>query len=422
MTSTQTEVSDANVESTNNEFELPKNVPLEHVVNFDMFKAPLKGITVHDHWLSNLRGPGKEMVWSPHNGGHWVATSGKLVNEILTDYKRFSSRQVVPMEGGHHDFLPTHLDPPEHRIYRMTLNDTLAPKKIKGMEGDIRGLVVGLIESFRTDGKCCFTTDFAEKFPIRVFLDMMDLPMEHFDFLMESAEMLFRPQGPDDFSDAYDRLWGFVEPIVEQRKGKESTKTDIATVICNSEVEGRSLTDREAVELVTQVLAAGMDSVVNFISYVMLCLAQNPERRRELVNDPGLIPAAAEELLRRFPLVSLCRVATQDMEFGGVQLKEGEKVLAPTMMYGLDERENECPFRVDFHRSVSMHSTFGAGAHKCPGQHLARTEVAILLQEWLKRIPDFEVANEVEYTSGILGTIPKMDLKWDPASTNEIPA
>jgi cytochrome P450 len=103
------------------------------------------------------------------------------------------------------------------------------------------------------------------------------------------------------------------------------------------------------------------------------------------------------------------------MEFAGVSLKQGDMISTPTPLAGIDERANECPMKVDFHRGNGQHATFGNGPHVCPGANLARNEVRITLEEWLKRIPEFQVApgQSVQFTGGIAGTVDALPLVWD---------
>jgi cytochrome P450 len=165
----------------------------------------------------------------------------------------------------------------------------------------------------------------------------------------------------------------------------------------------------------------GMDTVVNFLSYVFEFLATHPNERRYLVENPDRIPMAVEEFLRRFGLVQLVRLVRKDLHFQGVCLKAGDLILLPTGAFGLDDRLYEEPLRVDFGRKRLGYATFGNGPHRCPGENLARTEVSIALTEWLSRIPDFEIDPEraVVKDGGIVACIKHLPIRWtvaDPIS------
>ena len=125
------------------------------------------------------------------------------------------------------------------------------------------------------------------------------------------------------------------------------------------------------------------------------------------------------ELIRRFPVVSLAREVRHDMEYDGVQLKKGDMVAVPTPLAGTDARLNPQPLKVDFHRPSADHVTFGNGPHLCPGAHLARTEVRITIEEWLARIPEFEVAPnaEIHFRGGLVGVVDALPLVWDAVTT-----
>jgi cytochrome P450 len=102
------------------------------------------------------------------------------------------------------------------------------------------------------------------------------------------------------------------------------------------------------------------------------------------------------------------------MPFEGVRLKKGDMVVCPTILHGLDDNANAEPFKVDFGRKRGRHSTFGSGSHTCPGAHLAGVELRIMLQEWLARIPEFQVAPDckISITGGIVGSVNRFSLCW----------
>jgi len=125
------------------------------------------------------------------------------------------------------------------------------------------------------------------------------------------------------------------------------------------------------------------------------------------------------ELLRRFPIVADAREVRRDQDFEGVHLKEGDMVLAPTILHGIDDAEYEKPLEVRIGRRTPNHTSFGKGVHICPGQHLARLEMRVFVEEWLRMIPDFslEPGTQLRYSSGINLTVKPYTVVWDVAST-----
>jgi cytochrome P450 len=205
----------------------------------------------------------------------------------------------------------------------------------------------------------------------------------------------------------------YLEPIIRERRGKSGS--DMLSHLINGQVDGRPLTDEETANLCVQVLVAGLDTVVNAMSFIMLFLARSPESRRALTADFGRLSSSLQELLRRFSMVTVAREITRDLEFEGAHLKRGEMMVVPTLLHGLDARENPDPMSVNFKRASVNHSIFGGGIHTCAGAHVARTEIRIMLEEWLTRIPEFSVAkdSEIKYVGGIVASVKPFALVWD---------
>jgi cytochrome P450 len=377
----------------------------------------------YDIWKT-LQEPGvPDLIWTPRNEGHWIATRGNTVSEVLKDYSRFSSRVFfIPKSMGEEwDGLPSQLNPPEHTPYRQILNRYMGRDKIMAMEGDIRALAIELIEAFVNDGHCEVKAQLANIFPIKMFLALTKLPYEDADKLIRYVAMMMKPEGdtPEEMAESLVRgktaLYDYIAPFLAERTANPGD--DIISGIAHSTVNGRPLTLDEQNRLVTIVLLGGLDTVLNFIPVCLGHLAQHPDVVDEIRENVDRLPFLTEELFRRFPLVNEARIVANDIIYDGVQLKAGDMVLAPTTLHGIDERENECPMKLDFSRKKRSHSTFGAGVHICAGMHLARLEAIILLEEWLKRIPRFRMKPGFEFKtfSGIIGSAGPLELEWDVA-------
>ena len=397
----------------------PDNVPPDRVVDFDIFHPMSDGQDPHTAWKALQDSTDRSLVWTPHNGGHWIVLRGKIVETVLSDYERFSSFTVlVPKEtaGVAYRFYPLSLDPPRHGPYRQLLNENLMPRSVNPLEGRIRDLTVELIETFRERGHCDFIREFSEVLPLRVFMELVDLPLDDLPRLKYLADQFTRPDGSIELHEVTRLFQEYLAPVIKARRGKGGS--DMLSKIINGAIDGRDVTDEEASNLAIQVCVGGLDTVLNFMGFVMVFLAGNPEFRHQLRADRSLIPDAVMELLRRFPIVCDAREVRLDQEFEGVSLKQGDMVLAPTVLHGLDSSENDNPLEVRIKRKRPRHSSFGKGAHVCPGQYLARLEMRILLEEWLERIPDFSLkeGTVVTYSGGIDLTVRPYVLVWDPTS------
>jgi cytochrome P450 len=119
--------------------------------------------------------------------------------------------------------------------------------------------------------------------------------------------------------------------------------------------------------------------------------------------------------MRRFPISTLVRVVTRDHQYKGIQFREGDLVLMQTSAHSVDDRLFDQPLAVDFERKVVFHGTFGSGAHRCIGSMLARIEVRVFLEEWLKRIPDFRLkpGQTLRVEPGMVLAMPRLDIEWN---------
>ena len=398
----------------------PPNVPEDRVYEIDMYQ--LDGIDegYHEAW-KRIQQPGvPELIWTPFTGGHWIATNGETVREVYSDPSRFSSEVIfLPKEAGEkYDMVPTRMDPPEHTPYRKALDKGLSLAQIRNVEDKVREVASDLIDSFANAGHCEFSADYARIFPVRVFMALADLPMDEAETLGRYAKMMTRPEGssPDEMAanlEAGNRgLIEYVDPIIRERRG--GSGSDLITIMVNSEADGQPITHEKALGLIALLLLAGLDTVVNFLGFMMLDLARKPSLVAELRSDKIKLMRSAEEMFRRFPVVSEARMVAKDQAYKGVELKRGDMILLPTALHGLDERENPDPWTINPERRGMSHTTFGGGPHRCAGMHLARMEVIVTLEEWFKRIPEFSLAAGAQpiFHSGIVAAVDNIPLVW----------
>ncbi|MNF22400.1 Camphor 5-monooxygenase [compost metagenome] len=391
---------------------VPEHVPENRVVDFDFMHPPGAQADVHLAWKALHDGP--DIVWSPHNGGHWIATRADDIEAIQKDHQHFSHARVNIPRGDDIHLVPLELDPPEHTAYRALITPSFLPQAIAAMEGDIRALTIELIEGFADKGECEFISEFAKMLPIVIFLRLVDLPQEDRLQLLEMTELAVRGD-VEERQRSREMLAAYVGKWIEART--RNPGKDLISLIVNAKVDGEPISAERMFGLLIVVIFGGLDTVAAMMSFVCRFLAEHPAERRRLAQEPELILTAVDELIRRHGVTNTARVVVEDMEFKGVLLKRGDQIQIPNALFGLDERRFDNPMEIDFERRPVVHAAFGNGPHRCPGSFLARTEIKIFLQEWLKRIPDFEIkaGDQPRCASGMVNGVLHLPLQWKVA-------
>ncbi|MCW2622556.1 MAG: putative cytochrome [Frankiales bacterium] len=358
-------------------------------------------------------------LWTDEGPGYWVFTDREVILDGLQQHELFSSAVIVPTEPDPpYKWIPIMLDPPEHTLWRRLLGRYFSPKRVLDMEADQRGFANSLIDAFEQRGECEFIADFAQVFPTTIFLQIMGMPREQLDEFMEWEHAMLHTTQEDD-PDGSRRLDGMVKVqtyfaglIAQRRAAHDPEAQDIVSHALTWEVNGAPVTDADMLSCLLLLFMAGLDTVAAQLSYIFRHLAAHPEDRRRIVADPTLIPHAVEELLRAFPIVQTARKATRDADFHGCPIKTGDMAVFPLSMAGRDDQAFPEAKRVDFDREDVRHLSFGAGPHRCLGSHLARQELVVVLEEWHKRIPDYEIVGEPrEHAGGVFG-LDTMALRW----------
>jgi cytochrome P450 len=396
---------------------LPSHVPPERVRDLNLFDLPGAREDVHLAW-KRVQDDAPDVFYTPHYGGYWVINRAELLNQVWPDHERFSSAKAIgiPDIKEMPPQIPIEIDPPEHRYFRQPINVAVSPRAIQSLTAEARALTVELIEGLLPHGECEFVADVSQHLPITIFLRLVDLPLSDRPWLLERAEIMVRSPDMPARLQAYQDIVGYLDGWVRRRA--QQPGSDLISQILQIKVGDRPITHEEAVSESALLLFGGLDTVAGSMSFFARFLALNPEHRRQLVDDPALIPQAIEELLRRLSLPTVGRKLTQDVTLDGVTLKAGDRVMMSTCLHGLDERAWPDPLKVDFTRKVQDHMAFGRGAHKCPGANLARAELRVFLEEWLKRIPDFALKPDDPPLcgSGPVSGVLRLPLVWPSRS------
>jgi cytochrome P450 len=397
---------------------VPDHVPADRIYEYDIYtnRAPNGDFAL---FLTNLQKEGvPDVFWTPKNGGHWMVTRGPDIDLVINDAARFSSQNLRIPKYTNPDppLKPIQVDPPAHTKYRALLMGALSPKAVNSLSVGARELAIQLIDEMFDDGECDFVASFAQQMPIAIFMAMVDLPLSDRQELLRICDAVVRPATAQERVQGFTDLQGYIRGKVEERRAQPGT--DLISHLTQAKVEGESMDDASLVGMLVLVLLAGLDTVASMLTNFAKFLAENPDHRRQLIENPGLVTNAVEELLRRFAIVNLGREVAVDTEVSGVLMKAGEMVSCPTPLSNLNGEKYDNPLTVDFNRKIPAHATFGGGTHRCMGAMLARTELKIFIEEWLKRIPDFQVKPGVaiEASTDVTSVIPSLPLQWNPTA------
>jgi cytochrome P450 len=399
---------------------VPPHVPKDRVCPYD-FRHDADFKTRPWQYMYELDSR-PDIFWSPDLGGYWVVTREPLIEEVFARGDLFSVKSVaIPKQPNAPVLIPNNLEPPEHGKYRRILTHGMfSPRALGAMAEECRALVRDLIDGFRKSGEAEFVAAFASAVPIDMFLRMMGVDRSRRGEFLPFVTKVFRGQTAEEIGQGFAEAGAFLQGwLDEQLKDPQmaATRGHMLGAMLQGEVDGRALTRDEMLSISMMLFLGGLDTVASQATHVFHHLATHPADRDALVADPALIPQAVEEMLRRFGISHIGRVVAKDIEFHGVAMKAGDSIVAATPIAGVDRRAYPDPLSVDFGRfpNKPQHIAFGAGAHICPGAHLARVELKIMLEEALPALPGLRLkpGAEITYLPGATLIIKELPLVWD---------
>jgi len=348
----------------------------------------------------------------------WYVLSHEEGHRVVSEPETFSSRHVAPHTHVEpHRWIPLELDPPEHTEYRHLLNQKFSPAAVAAMESHVRGLARSLVDELAPRGACDFMADFARRFPTTIFMEIFGLPVEEADKFLGWIDQLMHTQHADDPDGAVRgaaamTIYGYLGELIDDRRS--APRDDLVSYLGAANVHGEPISADNLREMCFLLYMAGLDTVAGMLGYVFLHLAQNREHRALVGADERAIPPFVEECLRAYGIVTTQRVAIRDTVVGGCPVKKDDRVL---VAWGATERdpvafEDADRFVID--RETNRHLNFGAGPHRCLGSHLARLELRVAVEEWLRRVPDFRLAAGAELSQHIGGVagLDNLPLVW----------
>ena len=348
--------------------------------------------------------------------GSWLAfLRAKTAKAILTDTDTFRTFHPDHSESGYFDeeLLPASKDPPEHKHYRRLVQTAFSPRVTKSLEPRMRQFATALIDKVEPFGSCEFIEAFAAPYPGLVFLELMQFPLEDLETLAAWDARFWTP--PDSDADGRIRksgLEGLRQYVRTQLHAKRRRPDDsLLSQLAAASVEGRALTDDEIVSFGTLACIGGIHTTKAVLGRMLLHLAMRTDQRQRLCVEPLARSRFVDEALRVYAIGESFRFATCDVVVDGCALKRGDRISVHWPAVNRDPHEFNDPTEIQLDAVPRPHLAFGYGAHFCVGMHLARHDMLIALEEWLRRIPQFELA----------GVEPILERVWGGAGLLTLP-
>ncbi len=353
--------------------------------------------------LARLRAEDPVHACSP---GFWVVSRYEDIRDLSRDPAHFCSGRGAlvndPIRSSGTPMLSRsilHMDPPEHAVFRKLVNRRFTPRALSGLEESIRKTASRLLDAVDARGEIDFVAELAAPFPLTVIAELLGIDeADQEDFRRWSDAAIESPDlPPEDTRAALGELSGFiVEHVVAKR---ERPGPDLVSLLVGSEIEGQALSKDEVFMFLLTLLVAGNETTRTLLSGSAIVLAEHPDQRTLLAEDPALLPGAVEECLRWVtPVHAFCRTATEDAVIAGTPVRAGDYLCMLYASANRDERvfgPDAAMFDVR-RQTVPVHLAFGFGEHVCLGASLARIEARIFFEELLVRFHEYEVAGRVE--------------------------
>lgn len=392
---------------------VPAHIPPHLVFDFDIYADPRVGEDVQASYAAAIDAA-PDVFWTPRNGGHWMVRRLEAISEVVKDPEHFSAREMqIPRVPNPPMFIPLSLDPPDNQLYRTVLMPRFSAKAVRELEPRVRDWAVRIVEEVAGQGQCDFIVDVASRFPVSVFMELMGLPLARLREFRELADQFFNAHDPAGIEAASAKILGLLGELIALRRAEPAD--DLVTELVTVAPDGRKLSDDEILAMCFVLFLGGMDTVTNVTGFAFRELARDSGLQARLAAEPADIPKFVDEALRCFGVINTPRLVVKDCERFGAPFRAGDMVLCLLSVAGRDDRGNADPARFDIDRERPTHLTFSTGPHLCIGHILARAEIRVLTEEWLKRVPHFEtVAGERHgFRIGTVTAIQSLPIRWE---------
>jgi cytochrome P450 len=338
--------------------------------------------------------------------GCYLPTTYEAVKQISYDTEHFSSRRVVVRNIRPEPPAPSPpitSDPPEHKPAKQLLLPPFTPDAMKKLEPKVRAICNELIDAFIGQKGCDVAAHYTKHIPVRTIAHMLGIPERDGELFVKWIHEILEVGISNDevLMRAVREMAGYFAGQIEQRK-KHPTDDLISTLMNARDKNGEPLSDAHVQGSLRLLLIAGIDTTWSAIGSSLWHLAKTPADRERLLAEPELLPIAIEEFLRAYSPVTMAREVVKETSVCGCPIKPGNMVLLSFPAANRDPAMFPDADKVIIDRKENRHAAFGLGIHRCIGSNLARMEMLVAIEEWLKRIPDFRLdpAGEITWSEG----------------------
>lgn len=343
-----------------------------------------------------LRSSGLEMAFTERYGRAWMPLTHDAVQQIAQDTEHFSSRRVSVSQPGSpiRSAPPITSDPPDHKGHRRLLLPPFNPRNSAAIEEPLRKYCRELISALDGRDYADAAEEYAQNIPVHVIAEMIGVPESDADIFRSWIHRNFQ-EAPKDIKvrlAVMQEMWDYWEKLLDERRA--DPKEDLASLVANSQIDGEPIALDLQVGYLNLMILAGIDTTWSAIGSGLFHFASHKADRDALAGVPFDDPRwlmASEEVLRFYSPVTMAREVIGDTVVGGCPIHKGDQMLVtfPAANRDPEKFDRADEFVVD--REANRHSAFGLGIHRCLGSNVARLELRVALQEWIKAFPDYEL-------------------------------
>jgi cytochrome P450 len=358
--------------------------------------------------------------YSNELGGFHLFLTHEDVRQGLINWRTFSNGPAAlrPLAEGLRRLPPIDFDPPEHTAWKQIFNTGINATTADRIAPLVRADAIRFIDGMASKGSCDLVEDLAERVPMLALFHVLGLDEDcHRKVRQWTLALLASAGDRAEFSRVFSEFAQF--GCEEVAKRRIHPRDDYLSALAEARIDGRLLNEEEIGSATVSVLLAGHGTTVSSLTNLFFEVLSRPAVKRQLIDDPKLIPLAVEETLRlHTPFFGLYRRATADIRVRDKDIKEGDTVYMCWQAANRDPKVFEDPNDFQLHRDTSKHLSFGAGKHSCSGAPTARMELRVTLEELLTRLPDIEIIDpeliRFEFRGAETSAITRLPARFSP--------